>query len=312
MKLLQLAQSLTLQILRLAFILLLVLTLLFFLQRLSGDPASVLAGHTATPEMLEQIREDMGLNEPLHIQYATFLSKAVMLDFGDSLRFQQPAFDLVLERFPETLMLSGSAIVLAIMVGVPLGTYAAINSRRWDGKILNLLAGVLQSLPSFWLGLILLLIFSVQLKWVGSVSLLEDDLLKRMALPTITLAAFYLARLLRLVRSGLIEELSQDYIITARSKGLHSRRVLWVHAFRNALLPVVAFITLDMSVLVGGSVVVETLFSYDGIGNQTVQAIFNRDYALVQATVFMIAVMVLCINSFSNFMYRFVDPRVRA
>ncbi|NJL96085.1 MAG: ABC transporter permease [Anaerolineae bacterium] len=160
-----------------------ILTFLFFLQRLSGDPATVLAGHSSSPEVLEAIREDMGLNEPLHVQYAVFMSKALRLDFGDSMRYQQPALGMVLDRLPNTLILAVSALALAVLVGVPLGTYAALYPNRPSGVLINLLAGVLQSLPSFWLGLMLLLIFAVELKWVGSVANLEEDFFRRMALP---------------------------------------------------------------------------------------------------------------------------------
>ncbi len=296
---------------QLVLVILGILTFLFFLQRLSGDPAAIIAGHSASPEVLEAIREDMGLNDPLYMQYAIFLKKSITLDFGDSTRYQQPALDMVLARFPNTLILSFSALALAVLIGIPLGIYAAIFHHRIDGMAINLFAGVLQSLPSFWLGLVLLLIFSVKLNWVGSVANLEDDFLKRLALPAITLSTFYLARLIRLVRAGLMEEMAQYYILTARAKGLPSHKVLFVHAFRNTLIPVVAMVTLDLSFLVGGSVIVESLFSYTGVGDQLVNAIFNRDYAIVQATVFIIAMLVVVINSISHFLYRIVDPRIK-
>jgi ABC-type dipeptide/oligopeptide/nickel transport system permease component len=299
-------------VLQFGFIVLSILTLLFFLQRLTGDPAAVLVGHNATPELLEAVREEMGLNQPIYVQYATFIGKALQLDFGESNRFQKSALELVMARFPSSLLLSLSALTLAVLIGVPVGIYAALYFRRADGIIVNLFAGVLQSLPSFWLGLVLLLIFSVQLGWVGSVSNLEDNLLRRMALPTITLASFYVARLIRLVRGGLIEELGEAHILTAHSKGLSPRRVLFVHAFKNAMIPVLAFITLDLSFMVGGSIIVETLFSYSGMGDQMVKAIFNRDYALVQASMFVIVIFVLVINVISNRLYTFIDPRIRA
>lgn len=289
-----------------------ILTLLFLLQRLSGDPAAVLAGHAATEEMVEAIREDMGLNEPLHVQYAVFLQKAVVLDFGESIRYQRPALEMVLKRFPATLMLAFSALTFTIVVGVPLGIYAALFHHRPDGMAINLMAGMLQAIPNFWLGLLLLLIFAVNLNWVGSVASLEDNPIKRLALPVLTLSAFYMSRLIRLVRSGLLEELSQPYIDTARAKGLPYHRILFQHAFKNMFIPVLAFITLDLSLLVGGSVIVESVFSYSGMGEQMILAIFNRDYAIVQATVFVVALSVVIINSFSNLLYRVIDPRIAA
>lgn len=287
-----------------------IMTLLFFLQRLSGDPAVVLAGHTATPEILDAIREELHLNDPLHVQYIAFIGNVLELDFGDSLRSQRPAFEMVIEQFPNTLVLGVSALMLAVVVGVPLGIYSALTYHRPEGRVVNLIAGILQSLPSFWLGLILLLIFSVQLGWVGSVANLEENFLRRMALPTLTLSAFYMGRLIRMVRSGLLDELAQPYIMTAHSKGLKPDRVFFVHALKNSLIPVVALITLDLSFLIGGSVIVESLFSYSGMGDQMVKAIFNRDFAVVQATVFVIAILVVCINTFSNFLYQLIDPRI--
>lgn len=293
------------------FILLGILTLLFFLQRLNGDPALTLAGHSASHEVVEAIREDMGLNHAIPVQYAIFIGKAVTLDFGISARYQQPALSLVFDRLPATLLLSFTALALAVIIGIPLGVYAAVNHRKPSGMMVNNFAGILQAIPSFWLGLILLLIFSVNLQWVSSVANLEPSPVKRVILPAITLSVFYMARLIRLVRSGLIEEMSQPYVLAAHARGLR-QRVVFAHTFRNTLLPVVAFLILDLSFLMGGSVVVESVFSYSGIGEQLVHAILNRDYALVQATVFVIALLVVSINGFSNLMYRVIDPRVQA
>lgn len=307
-----LSKRIVLSGLHFAVIILSILTLLFFLQRLTGDPAAVLVGHNATPEVLEAVREEMGLNDSLPVQYLTFLGKTLRLDFGESNRFQRSALDMVMMRFPNSLLLSVSALLVAILIGVPIGIYAALYHRRADGILVNMFAGVLQSLPSFWLGLVLLLIFSVNLGWVGSVSHLEEDPLKRMALPTLTLAAFYIARLIRLVRSSLLEELNQAYILTAHSKGLRPRKILIIHALKNALIPVIAFLTLDLSFVIGGSVIVESLFSYSGMGEQMVKAIFNRDYALVQASMFVIVIFVVAINMTSNRLYQIIDPRIRA
>jgi peptide/nickel transport system permease protein len=287
-----------------------ILTLLFFLQRLSGDPAIILAGHNASAEVIEAVREDMGLNEPIYVQYGIFLRDTLSLDFGDSARQHQPALQMVLDRFPATLLLAVSALGLAILVGVPWGVYAALYQHHPGGMVVNVVAGIMQSLPTFWLGLVLLLIFSIRLNWVGSVANMEDDILKKLALPAITLSAFYMGRLIRLVRSGLIDEMSSTYIMTARAKGLTPNRILFIHAFKNTLIPVVAFVMLDLSFLVGGSVVVETIFSYSGVGDQMVQAIFSRDYAVVQATVFVIATLVFLLNIFSNVLYRAIDPRI--
>lgn len=305
-------KAITFTALQIILIVLGILTFLFFLQRLSGDPAAVLVGHNASPEVIAAIREEMGLNDPLLTQYAIFISKAVQLDFGESSRFQTSAMDVVLARFPNSLLLSLSALTLAVAVGVPVGIYAALRRGKPDGMVVTTLAGVLQSLPNFWLGLVLLLIFSVQLGWVGSVSNLEEDFLRRMALPTITLSTFYMARLIRLVRGSVLEELDQTYVMTAYSKGLLPRYVLFRHVLRNSMIPIIAFITLDLSFMVGGAIVVESLFSYSGMGDQMVKAIFNRDFAMVQASVFVIALFVVCVNMLSNALYHIVDPRIHA
>jgi ABC-type dipeptide/oligopeptide/nickel transport system permease component len=289
-----------------------ILTLLFFLQRLTGDPAAVLVGHNATPELLAAVREEMGLNHSLPVQYMSFLGKIAQLDFGTSTRFEKPALEMVMLRFPNTVLLSVSAMMLALSVGVPVGIYAALYHRRADGILINLFASVLQSLPSFWLGLMILLVFSVHLGWFGSVSHLEEDPVRRMVLPTVTLSAFYIARLIRLVRSGVIEELNRAYVLTAHAKGLAPRHVLFIHALKNALIPVVSFVTLDLSFMIGGSIVVENLFSYSGMGDQMVRAIFNRDYALVQASMFVIVLLVVSINVASNRIFTIIDPRIRA
>lgn len=298
-------------ILQLVFILIAILTILFFLQRLTGDPAAVLAGANASPEVIEGIREEMGLNEPVHVQYHIFVSKAVQLDFGDSTRFQQPALDIVLERFPKTLILACSATLLSILVGVPLGIYAAIYHKRADGMLVNLFAGILQSQPSFFLGILLILFFAVRLGWFKTTANLEDDDIKRLVLPTVTLASFHMARLIRLVRSSLIDEMNEPYITTARGKGLAERRVWFTHALRNAIIPIIAFVTLDLSLMIGGSFVVENLFSYSGVGDLMINSVFNRDYSVVQATVFVITMLVVLINSVSNLLYRIVDPRIK-
>ncbi len=293
-------------------ILLAVLTLLFFIQRLTGDPVAVLAGRGATPEAMASVRSEMGLDQPLLTQYAVYLQKTMTLDFGDSTMTQQSALDMVLDRFPATLLLSLSAIVLAIGFGIPLGIYSAIHQDRFDGKLINLFAGIMQATPNFWLGLILLLIFSVQLHWFSSVANLEDNLLRRLALPAITLSAFYMARLIRLVRCGIIDEMAQPYVLTARAKGLTRRTVFQRHVLRNTLIPVVTFITLDLSLMINGSVIVESMFSYSGIGDQMIGAIFHRDFPLVQATVFVIAAFVISINAMSRYLHQLVDPRVTA
>jgi peptide/nickel transport system permease protein len=289
-----------------------ILTLLFFLERMTGDPVTTMVGNQASAASIDAMREHMGLNRSLLVQYGSFVKQSINLDFGDSIRFQQPAMDLVLGRFTATLTLAFSAVTLAFVVGVPLGIYSAIFQRRFDGKLVNFLAGTMQSMPTFWLGLILLIIFSVHLNWFGSVANLEDNFFKRLALPAITLSSPYMARLIRLVRSSIVDEMKQPYVQTARSKGLTPWYIFSVHVFRNTLIPVIAFIGLDLSTMVGGSVIVENIFSYSGVGDQMITAIYNRDYPVVHATVFVISLLVFAINITSVYLSRIVDPRISA
>lgn len=296
---------------RIGISLLALFTLLFFLQRMTGDPVMAMVGHSATPEMIEEMRHDMGFDRPITIQYAIFLRSIISMDFGNSLRFEQPAFKIVIQRFPATIYLAVSALTLAIIVGIPLGIYAGMYHTRLDGRAVNWLAGILQAMPTFWLGLILLLIFSVKFHWFSSVASLEDNPIKQLILPSITLSAVYMTRLIRLVRSGLIDEMAKPYVMTARGKGLSPRAVFTGHVFRNTLVPIVSLLALDLSLIIGGSVIVENLFSYNGIGDQLVKAILNRDYPLVQATVFLIAVFVILINAFADYLHYIADPRLK-
>jgi len=271
-----------------------------------------MVGNQASAASIDTMREHLGLNRSLLVQYGSFVKESINLDFGDSLRFQRPAMELVLGRFPATLTLAFSAVFLAFVIGVPLGIYAAIFQHRFDGKLVNFLAGIMQSMPTFWLGLILLIIFAVHLDWFGSVANLEDNFFKRMALPAITLSSPYMARLIRLVRSSIVDEMKEPYVQTARSKGLTPWYIFSVHVFRNTLIPVIAFIGLDLSTMVGGSVIVENIFSYSGVGDQMINAIYNRDYPLVHATVFVISLLVFAINILSVYLSRIVDPRISA
>jgi len=289
-----------------------ILTLLFFLERMTGDPVTAMVGNQASAASIDNMREHMGLNRSLIVQYGAFVKQSISLDFGDSIRFQQPAMALVLGRLTATLTLAFSAVTLAFVIGVPLGIYSAVFRHRFDGKLVNFLAGIVQSMPTFWTGLVLLIIFSVHLNWFGSVANLEDNFFKRLALPAITLSSPYMARLIRLVRSSIVDEMQEPYVQTARSKGLKPWYIFTSHVFRNTLVPVIAFIGLDLSTMVGGSVIVEDIFSYSGVGNQMVDAISNRDYPLVHATVFVISLLVFTINVLSVYLSRVVDPRISA
>lgn len=286
-----------------------VATLLFLAERLSGDPAEfVLSGAPVTEETVADFREEMGLNDPLWQQYVRFIGNAARGDFGDSFRYRESSLSLVLDRMWPTARLALAAMVFAIIVGVPAGVLAAVNRGSPIDALLMGLAQLGQAVPVFALALVLVLIFAVELRWLpvaGSSSL------KHLVLPAVTLGAYFLATCARLTRSAMIDVLSQDYIRTARAKGLSSTRIHVRHALRNAALPLVTLLGLQFGVLLGGAVVVEVIFLWPGVGSLILGAIQARDYPVMEAGVFVLAVTFVAVNFLVDASYRFLDPRVR-
>jgi peptide/nickel transport system permease protein len=262
----------------------------------------------ASREQLEAFRHRMGFDRPVHIQYLRWLSRAIHGDFGTSLRYAKPVFPLILGRMPATLELAVAAQVFALTLALPLGVLAAVRRNSiYDGlTMLGALFG--QSMPGFWLGLMLMLIFGVVLR-VLPISGRQGP--KHLILPATTLGAFFLARNTRLMRSGMLEILGQEYITTARSKGLGERMVLWRHAWRNALIPLVTMIGMDFGALLGGTVVTETVFAWPGVGRLIFMAINQRDFPLIQAAVVLIAVIFVATNLLVDLSYVYLDPRIR-
>lgn len=289
-------------------VLLAISTILFFLLRLSGDPAALLLGPDATPRQVAQLRSAMGLDEPLIVQYVRFTWGVMRLQFGDSLVAQRDALGMVWDALPNTLLLGGAGLALGLLVAVPLGIYSALRRGSVSSVVAMLLAVVGQSMPSFWLAIMLVLIFAVYLRWLPSFG---TGTIRHLVLPAVTLSAFVMARHARLIRSGLLEVLGEDYIRTARAKGVPARLVVTRHALRNALIPVVTVLAIDISLLVSGTVVIETVFSWPGMGRQMINAVGSRDYPVVQATVFVVALLVLAINFGVDLLYRYLDPRIR-
>jgi ABC-type dipeptide/oligopeptide/nickel transport system permease component len=283
--------------------------LVFFLLRLApGDPVSLLLAETATPEQMDAVREKWGLNEPIPVQYVVFLSRALQGDLGDSLFFQQPALEVLLERLPATLQLSAAALLFSLAVAIPVGMLSALRRDTvWDylGTGLAMLG---QAIPPYWLGIMLILIFSVGLGWFptsgrGSVW--------HLVLPAITLGSVLMALITRLVRSGMLDVLGEDYIRTARAKGLQERRVIVHHALRNILIPLVTVVGLQLGALFGGAVITESIFAWPGVGRLALQAINARDYPLVQAAVLFISVVYVFLNLAIDILYVYLDPRIR-
>jgi peptide/nickel transport system permease protein len=291
-----------------AVVLLGVLTITFFITRLSGDPAQLLAGSEATAADVASLRRAYGLDAPLPVQYARFIGNIASLRLGDSLRYREPALALVRERLPATLLLALGALVISIGVGVPLGMVAAIRPHTvWDHGS-SLLATMGQTVPAFWLGILLILAFPLRLGWFFTSGY---GTVQHLVLPAITLGAFHTARLARLVRGGMLDVLGHDYVRTARAKGLGSGRVVVRHALRNTLLPILSILGIEVGTLMGGSVVTETIFAWPGIGRLAVESVFSRDYPVVQAVVLSAAVVFILTHLGVDVLYGVADPRIR-
>lgn len=286
-----------------------VATMLFVLLRLSGDPAIIMAGgQSASAETIAAVRQKFGLDRPLWEQYVLFISQLFRLDFGQSYTWHQPALAVVADRLPTTILLTGSSFILSFVVGVPLGLIAALQRGTVAARVAMLVSFLGQSVPSFWLGILLILLFSVQLKWLPAFG--SGDI-RHLILPVITISGFAIARNARLVRSGMLEVMNEDYIRTARSKGNRERVVVMRHAIKNMLLPIITVSGLQIGFLVGGAVLAETIFAYPGVGSLLIQAVGNRDYPVIQATVFITATAVVLSSLTVDILYTYVDPRIR-
>lgn len=295
------------RLLQAAFVLLGVSFAVFALSHLSGDPAVLMVGPTASQADIEALRQSMGLDRPFFLQYASFLGGVLQGDFGTSLWQHQPALGLVLDRFPYTLQLAAAALLLALIVALPLGIFSAVYRNSIIDRLAIGTSLVGQSVPGFWLGLLLILLFSVTLHFFPSSG---SGTFKHLVLPTVTLAAFTMGRIARLVRTNMLEVLSSDALRTARAKGLNEFMVVVKHGLRNAAIPIVTLIGLDASALLGGAVITETIFAWPGLGRLVVQAIGQRDFPLVQAATLCIAVIVVAVNLIVDLSYSLLDPRV--
>ncbi len=273
-----------------------------------GDPVEVMLGEAAQPADLQTLRHALGLDQALHIQFWRYLQGLAHLDLGNSLHTRRPVLDLLLERLPATLELTAAALLLAISAALPLGVIAALRKNSgWDrGAMAFAMLGV--SVPSFWMGPVLILVFAV---WLGWLPVSGRDGFTSLLLPALTLGLGMAAILARMIRSALLDTLNEDYIRTARAKGLPMRTVVWRHALRNALLPVITLLGLQLGALLGGTVITETVFAWPGIGLLVVESIQRRDYPVVQACVLFISITYVLVNTLTDLVYAQVDPRVR-
>ena len=284
-------------------------TMMFVLLRLApGDPATLLLGPDASPADVAALSERLGLDQPIFVQYLTFLEDAAHFDFGDSYRFGQPAMDVVLGRLQATIELTVTATVIAVVIGLALGMLAG---RRPDGPVDRVVSGLtilLQGMPTFWVGIMLVLLFTTMLGLLPSSG---TGTPAHIVLPAVTLSLPFTAIVARITRTSVAQSMGEAYVQTARSKGLTELQILTGHALRNSLVPVVTIVGLQMGALLGGAVVVENVFAWPGLGSLVVESVSNRDYAVVQAAALLIAAIIVVLNLAADLSYSVLDPRVR-
>ncbi len=285
-----------------------VLVLVFFILRLTGDPAALMMSRQATPEQIEEFREKMGFNRPLLVQFVDFAKGAVVGDFGDSLHFKTPALPLVLARLPATIQLAFVALLMAMIVGIPLGLVGGFNPGSLVDSIGRAVALLGQSIPNFWLALLFILFFAVKLRWFPSFG---RDELKSVVMPAFVLGLPTMGQLLRLTRSAVLEIRGEDFIRTAHSKGLQPMVIYTKHVLRNVAIPLISVIGIQFGYMLGGSIYIETIFAWPGIGQLLQQAIGWRDFQLVLAIAVFTSLAVLVINVLTDVAYAVIDPRIR-
>ena len=285
-----------------------VTTIVFALTFVAGDPVATLAPLEATPEERAAFAHNMGLDRPIPVQYVDFLAHAVRGDFGMSYSSHEPAMGEVLDRLPATILLTAAAVLFALVVSVPLGLVAAMNHDRWIDVVARLFAFLGQSIPVFLLGIVLIIVFGVDLHWLPSSG---TGSWKNLVMPAVAVGSFSAAVLARLLRSSLLEVLNQEYIRTAYAKGLRGRVVVIRHALRNAALPFVTMVGLQVGFLLSGAVVAETIFAYPGMGRLAVTAISRKDVPVIQSFVIVAALIVVMANLFVDLVYTRIDPRIR-
>ena len=305
-------------------IVLAIIVLNFFLLNMAeGDAVDVLAGEagSATPEYMAELRAKFGLDQPLPVQLLVYLKNIISLDLGYSFRHDMPVSVLIVDRFWPTLLLMVSTIILAILFGILLGLLAAINLNTWKDAVISVFALITYATPLFWVGLMMIVVFSINLRWFPT-SGMENiaafyegfdrfvDITHHLVLPTITLSLFYLALYTRLMRASMLEQYGQDYVVTARAKGLPERRITFGHVLRNALLPVVTMAGVQVGALIGGSVIVESVFAWPGLGMLAFESLFARDLNLLLGIFLISSVLVVVVNLIVDVIYCFLDPRI--
>jgi ABC-type dipeptide/oligopeptide/nickel transport system permease component len=286
----------------------LVFTAVFFIMRLSGDPTLLYLPPEATQEDIDRFRQEKGWDQPLIVQYANYMGDVVRGDFGNSLSYKTSALDVVLERLPATLELTLAAFALTVLIAIPAGLIAAVKPNTIVSRFTMVLALIGQAMPGFWLGVMMILLFSVAL---GLLPTGGRGTPAHLIMPAIVLGSWGAAKITRLTRAGMSDVLREDYVRTARGKGLQERTVLWRHALQNSLLPVISALGLTVGAMLGGAIITETVFAWPGVGRLIVQSVLKRDFPVVQVAVILLAVIFILSNLVVDILYTVVDPRIR-
>jgi peptide/nickel transport system permease protein len=282
--------------------------LVFLMSRMTGDPTMLMLPDDASPEDIAQLRRALGLDQPLTVQYWVFLSKAVQGDLGRSIKGQMPVTEMLTERLPNSLKLAAVAMGVAVLMAFPLGVVAAVKRGTAFDTVANIVAVLGQSLPQFWVGIVLIQIFAVRLRWLPVAGV---GTLWHYVLPAFTLGWFVVAGMMRLLRSSMLDILGSEFVKLARIKGVPETAVIWKHALRNAMIPVLTFGAVYLAILVTGAILVETVFAWPGIGQLIYQGIVFRDFPVVQAVVLLTAGLVIAVNMLVDILYAYLDPRIR-
>jgi len=280
----------------------------FMLRRFSGDPAAALAGVNATPRQIEFVRVKYGMDRPVVVQYAAWAKRALQGDFGESNYFNQPVQAIIGGRLSVTMTLGGCALAFAVLLGIPMGVLAAVRPNTWVDRVALTISVIGQAMPSFFFGLILIIVFGVMLRWLP---ISGSDSWRHFVLPSIALGYYATPAIMRLTRSGMLEVLATDYIRTAKAKGLRSGSVLFKHALRNAIIPVVSLLAVQFGFMLGGSLVIETIFAINGVGFLGYESIARADLPMVQAIVLLVSMFYVVLTFLADLLNAFLDPRIR-
>jgi len=282
-----------------------------------GDPADVMLGPEATPEAIERLHRDLGLDRPLYTQYGLWIGRVARADLGFSYTIRAPVLDLVMAKFKNTLLLVVTGLAFSTILGMAAGMIAATHQNSWVDRAISATTLFGVSMPVFWLGIMLIMLFAVRLSWFPSAGMSSSggggvrDVLHHLVLPALTIAVASLGTVARFMRSAALEVMSQDYVRTARAKGLSEQRTHLVHTFKNALIPVITVVGMQIGYLLGGAVLTETVFSWPGLGRLMLDGILARDFPLVQGSVLLIALVFVLVNLAVDLLYAYVDPRIR-